>query len=265
MESIAKLKIVPAVPLTVFSWGTGITDLRGFNIQVFSPEHPPDFGTAGYDKATALQAIELSVAKAEPGMILASNPHYGNYAKWNCLLKEFGFAQIGTCAVNRVYQNQGWTWKKTGMHYEHPAELYKKTPWESKDGWRHWIHAYFLIKPGAKKLAFDWSKRRKSPGDNYEAFWQVSYMNNLPKDPSSQEWEHNYARLSQNCGIGFGEGLPKLKRGYERFFTIAAIKDGEKFPKPWKCFAEVGGLRFGHNHGLLDSAMPECIHDHGAF
>lgn len=249
--------------LQIKEWGPGISDLRFFSDPIFTAEDLKDpakaaqtYNQTGLDKKGALEAIRLSVAKCQPGIILASNPHYGNYARWNSALVASGFRQIGTCAVNRVYAKNGWTWK--GGQNANWGVGSKVSP----DGFGNWTHGFFLIKEGYKKVAFDFSQRRKAGGDDLESLFQVTYSSVVqPKPlPSGHDgYESAYARLSKNCGAAMGMGLPTA--GVDKLFSTVMGWPADKIlPVGWTRFAVVGDLKFAHNHRSLDSAQPKCPH-----
>ena len=225
------------MPITVFEWGPGISDLRYFN---------------GSETVSEVQA---ALAKAQPGLIFAGNPHYSHYARWNHSLKEAGFKLVGgMCSINPVYGHK-WTWKESGKSGGTCAE--------SSDGYSHWIHSWYLIKPGAKKFGFDFSKRnpKATSGDVLDSFWHINYRNMPGMIGWEPRYELTYARLSKNCGVAMGLGMPKCGKELWGFYqTIAALPIAEEFPKGWRTFLRVSGhLKFGHNLAMLETAR-RCPH-----
>lgn len=278
-----EIKIAEPITLEIRKWGKGISDLRGFTMPIYSAQEleafrnpkPPtvNSGVVGPyarpyipAKVFDMQAAKASIAKTlelcEPGIIFAANPHYGTYAKWDCALAQSGFRQIGTCAVNPVYSREGYTWKGTKFQskYGDYGESVEKKPWESPDGFMHWIHAFYYIKSGAKNLSLDFSKRNRSGGDNLDALFQVNYLGAGPLKKDTDGYEKAYARLSKNCGMAFGMDLP-MADVHKAYFTIMAWPSNKILPKGWTRFAVVDNLKFAHNLALIsDRAMPKCVH-----
>lgn len=288
---MGKVTPVGPKPLTIYPWGKGIADLRYFTQPISTPIEvealKAQYAKVSYnyqyaDFKTALDSIQMTLDAAPPGIYFAGNPHYGVFGRWNLALVKAGFERVPGCAINRVY-TQNWTWKGskhtsygTGCHCTTCAGDPMKpathpTPWKSEDGFDHWIHAFYYIKPGRKEpIEFDLSNRdlKATTGDNHQSLWQINY-GGRNKAPVGSGFAHgeaknflpNYARLSKNCGIAMGMGLPECGKYLdEEFFTIAALPDGKLFPKPWRVFLEHGGLRFAHNLDKLDTSQLPCPH-----
>lgn len=281
---MGEVTLVPVKKLTVFPWGHGVSDLRYFEANILSAEEvektKKQYATLPYNTSystfpRAVECLKATMADATPGIYFAGNPHYGTYGKWNCALVEAGFKRVPGCAINRVYDAY-WTWKgkpRYGSECNCAAcggGGHRKAPWESADGYQHWIHAFYYIVDGLKgPVAFDFSKRSKEPssGDDNNSLWQINYggrncgTRSWGTDGYTPKFCPKFARLSKNCGIAMGSGLPECGKDLdEEFFTIATLPEGQKFPKSWSVFLEYGGLRWAHNLHKLDTAQVECPH-----
>jgi hypothetical protein len=268
---------------TVFPWGEGIADLRYFNGSVLLPSEVDAYERQSYKPtavlfAAAVDAIHLALKDAPPGIYWAGNPLYGDYGKWSCALQAAGFTKVDGCATNRVYASSPQS--KRALTNAHPERgTPTKTPWESTDGYTHWIHAFYIVKPGFKgKLKFDFSKRTPKPttGDDNNSLWQIGYGGrDLP--PATSEYTRygwqgggagpknflsKFARMSKNCGIAMGDGLPECGKWLdEEFFTVATLPEGEAFPKGWTEIVSFAGTTFAHNLLKLDTSQTPCPHN----
>lgn len=250
--------------LDILKWGPNIVDIRNFH-KVNVVADSEDFAKiAGWGGAPAKQSEAEKILRdtldaCPPGVIFSSNPHYGVYAKWDNLLMKAGFKMCSKlCAINRVYATN-WSWKGR-------INDISKTPWESPDGFQHWIHAMYMVKEPVPKLSFDWKNFHGENGDTDRMkMWAVGYggRNKPPSKPSGgYNFEPSFARLAHNCGCAMGEGLPKFGKFVdEEFYTIATLPEGEKFPDGWTTFLKTGGLRFAHNlDKLVGDTAQECPH-----
>ena len=279
--------------LTIFPWGRGIYDLRYFEGDIRTEEEVEKlrqtYAGSSYSALylnfpVAIESLKLTLADAPPGIYFAGNPHYGQYGKWNLALVAAGFKRVPGCAINRVYE-RSWTWKNKPRYNfgavgtcdcatckgARPVPGQTLPPWESADGFQHWIHAFYYIKEGlTEPIKFDFSNRnlKATSGDDHASLWQINY-GGRNQAPVGSGWARGeaknfltkFARLSKNCGIAMGEGLPECGKYLdEEFFTIAALPDGQKFPAPWNVFLEYGGQRFAHNLRKLDTAQLPCPH-----
>jgi hypothetical protein len=284
---MGEVTLVPAAAPTIFPWGTGINDLRYFNGNLYSePEVAKmrvDYAKSPYNSTaatleSAVEVLNSLMEKAPPGIYFAGNPHYGGYGKWNLALSKAGFTKVPGCAINRVY-NHSWDWKAKGHCWsDNPASAggydskeYYDHPWESADGFQHWIHAFYKIVPGFEgTLKFDFSKRnlKATTGDDNNSLWQICYggRNRPPAGTGyargeAKNYLKDYARMSKNCGIAMGWGLPECGKWLdEEFFTIATLPKGKLFPKGWTPFLEYANVRFAHNLKKLDTAQTPCPH-----
>jgi len=278
-------------PLTLFSWGKGISDLRLFNdtpetFEEAQKRLTPLYGTRPggpfklpyLSREGALKSIDLTIEAAPPGVIFVAHPLRRELAKWLTLLKAKGFHPVMKgCTANYVMGDP-----KT----KRASPSYKPQPWEDAKGYGSWEHALFYVKEPVRKLSFDFSKFAESVnGDTLGSLWQINYGGrpkardfNWPKghkfhaegtgrfNPVSLP---NYSRLSKNCGVAMGYGLPECGPALdEEFLTIAAQDLDKKFPKDYSVFLEVGGLRFAHNLPKLvekAGANAVCPHNLDAF
>jgi hypothetical protein len=267
---------------TIFPWGEGIADLRYFNNHILVGDELSDWEKQTYQPealkfAHAVDAIHLALKDAPPGIYWAGNPLYGDYGKWSCALQAAGFTKVDGCATNRVYSSSPQS--KTPVKNAHPPMQKTKTPWDSTDGYLHWIHAFYIVKPGFKgKLKFDFSKRdlAATTGDNNNSLWQIGYGGRSlpPTDsdytrfgykgmgPGPKNFLSKFARMSKNCGIAMGDGLPECGKWLdEEFFTVATLPEGEAFPKGWTEIVSFAGTTFAHNLVKLDTSQTPCPHN----
>ena len=271
------LQAMKPTKLTIYPWGDGVNDLRYFTPQILMPSEIQGLQNANgyvpqaYNLKSAIQALELTMKDAEPGIYFAGNPLQSTYGKWLCVLKAAGWTQVPGCALNRVWG--GWESYK-GPGSKNGAGLPKAPAWESPDGYGKWIHAFYYIVPGRKKaISFDFtSKTRDLNARNGDvdlaqgkkgSLWHVNYMGGRKiKDVGGKaRWCPNFARLSKSCGIAMGYGLPECGPELdEEFFTIAAQEEGKKWPKGWAPFLEYSGLSFATNLAKLDTSQPVCPH-----
>jgi hypothetical protein len=241
--------------LDIMKWGPGISDIRNLHKVQFEP------GEAS--QASAEKILADTIEAAPPGVIFTSNPHYGIYAKWDNLFAKVGFKLAAPfCAINRVYSRE-WTWKGKEKH---PAPTGGRKPWESPDGFLHWIHAQYLVKEPVPRLSFDWDHFDGANGDtDGHKMWCVGYGTRAtaPTDGGYRNvFEPEYARLAHNCGCAMGHNPPKNgKLVDEEFYTIMAIDEAKTLPTGYTRFLRVGGLKFGHNlKKLLGDTATECFH-----
>jgi hypothetical protein len=254
--------------LDTIKWGPNIFDIRNFHKAYFladSEDPAKAMGTgAPMKQAEAEALLKATIDELPPGVIFSSNPHYGIYAKWDNLLMKAGFRMCSKlCAINRVYA-KNWTWKGKELSPPYPVGSTRK-PWESPDGFQHWIHAMYLIKEPVPKLTFDFEHFDGSNGDTDRMkMWAVGYGTraSVPMEGYKHPFEERFARLAHNCGCAMGEGFPKHGKFVdEEFYTIAAIPEDKIFPKGWMRFLRVGGLKFGHNlKKLMGDTAQECPH-----
>lgn len=267
--------------LTIYPWGDGVFDVRYFTPQILMPSELAAMKDAtgyvpqAYDLASAVQALQLTLKDAEPGIYFAGNPLQGTYGKWNVALKAAGWQQVPGCALNRVWG--GWQNYK-GLGTKNGAGLPNAPVWESPDGFTKWIHAFYSIVPGRKKaIQFDFSnKTRDLKATNGDAdltpgakgsLWHINYGGSTKMLAKYQgrgkpAWCNNFARLSKSCGVAMGFGLPDCGPDLdEEFYCIAAQELDKKWPQGWSAFLEYGGMSWAHNLlKLPTTAQAECPH-----
>lgn len=269
-----------------------MADVRYFTPQILMPSELEKMKDAtgympqAYDLKGAIEAINLTLKSAEPGIYFAGNPLEGTYGKWNIALKAAGWTQVPGCALNRVWGN--WqAYKKGGTnpnaidHATNQLHTQYKEPWFSPDGFGKWIHAFYYIVPGRKAaIKFDFtSKTRNLQASNGDAdltfgakgsLWHINYagggtgkhLAKLSGYGSGNLWCKNFARLSKSCGVALGYGLPDCGAALdEEFLTIAAQDLDKAFPEGWTPFLEYGGMRFATNVPKLSAtAHASCPH-----
>lgn len=254
--------------LTLVKWGTGLHDIRNFNKANFiadceDPKTTMGYGNAPMKQKEAEKLLAETLENAPPGVLFSSNPHYGIYAKWDNLLIKAGFKMASPmCAINRVY-NKTWDWKGKSVAGVSP----NRAKYESPDGYSHWIHAMYLVKPPVPELKFDFEHFDGSNGDtDGMKMWAVGYGGrNKPAKPASgygYSYEKSFARLAHNCGCAMGEGLPEFGKFVdEEFYTIVALPEDKLMPTGYSRFLRVGGMKFGTNlKKLLDDTAQVCPH-----
>lgn len=281
------LKLLDPKPLTIYSWGDGVSDVRYFTTQILMPSELAKMKDAtgympqAYDLKGAIEAINLTMKGAQPGIYFAGNPLEGTYGKWNIALKMAGWTQVPGCALNRVWGN--WQAYKPGgknPNVSLDSAMYKE-PWYSPDGFHKWIHAFYYIVPGRKdSIKFDFTEKTRNlkaaNGDADLTFgakgslWHINYMgggsgkhlSKLPNYGTGNLWCHNFARLSKSCGVALGYGLPDCGPALDKeFLTIAAQEQDKAWPEGWAPFLEYGGMRWATNVPKLPStAHVSCPH-----
>ena len=273
------LKSMDPKPLTLYSWGTGVGDVRYFTPQVLMPSEIANLKDAtgympqAYDLKGAIKALDLTLEGAAPGIYFAGNPLQDTYGKWLCVLKAAGWTQVPGCALNRVWGE--WQSHKPGAKLAKASQAQYKLPWNSEDGQSKWIHAFFKVVPGLKgDVKFDFTEKTRnlkaSDGDvdlrkgAKGSLWHINYMGGrkIKNVGGSPRWCPNFARLSKSCGIAMGYGIPECGAELdEEFFTIAAQELSKKWPKGWTAFLEYGGLSWATNLAKLEgTAQLECPH-----
>lgn len=267
--------------LCIYSWGDGIADVRYFTAQIMMPSElaklrDSSYAPQAYDFASAVEALKLTMQGAEPGIYFAGNPLESTYGKWNCALKAAGWTQVPGCALNRVWGN--WQAYK-GPGSKNTGVVDPNSPvWESPDGFKKWIHAFYYIVPGRKtNIKFDFTEKtrdlRAANGDvdlqegAKGSLWHINYggssaMMSRYNRSAGPSWCKNFARLSKSCGIALGYGLPECGKDLdEEFFTLAALELGKDFPEGWTPFVEYAGMQFAHNlRKLPKTAQLACPH-----
>src|SRR5579859_1665785 len=149
--------------LHLYSWGDGVGDVRYFTPQILMPSELSGMQKAtgyvpkAYDIKAAVEALEMTMKDAEPGIYFAGNPLQSTYGKWCVAMKMAGWTQVPGCALNRVWG--GWESYK-GPGSKNGAGTPNAPAWESRDGFGKWIHAFYYIVPGRKKpIKFDFSSK----------------------------------------------------------------------------------------------------------
>lgn len=273
-----KLTAKTPEPLTIYPWGDGVNDLRYFTPQILMPSELASLSNAkgyvptAYDLPTAIKAIELTMAKATPGIYFVGNPLEGTYGKWLVALKAAGWTQVPGCALNRVWD--GWeSYKGPNSTCNYGAKG-SKNPWDSSDGFTKWIHVFYRIVPGLKgKVEFDFTERTRdlkaTNGDvdlrkgAKGSLWHINYMGgrHIKNVGGTPRFCKNFGRLSKSCGVAMGYGLPECGPELdEEFYTIAAQEPAKAWPKGWAPFLEYGGLSWATNLPKLDTAQAVCPH-----
>lgn len=270
-------------PLTLYSWGDGVGDVRYFTPQILMPSEIAGLSNANgympqaYDFDGALKALELTMRDAPPGIYFAGNPLENTYGKWLIALKAAGWTQVPGCALNRVWG--AWA------AYKGPGSVVPgsenvpmfKLPWYSADGQTKWIHAFYYIVPGRQEpIKWDFTEKTRdlqarsgdadvsTPGSK-GSLWHINYGGSprIHKKYTRGEpaWCPNFGRLSKSCGIAMGYGLPACGEDLdEEFFTIAAQEMDKAWPKGWAPFLEYGGMRFATNLPKLNTGQGTCPH-----
>ena len=275
-----------AKPLTTFSWGKGITDIRLLNqtpetreeVEIRAAYYGKSPGTYNLEflsRESALKSIKMTLEAAPPGVIFTGHPYRSPYSKWMALFLEAGFkVAVGGCAINFVMHRTPKIWDWKGGIYEPykyaqygtPPPKPELKPWDSKDRYTSWEHVLYFVKEPVPTLSFDFSTRRKdaSNGDDLNSLWQINYGGREQVTKHPGKWLPQYGRLSKNCGIAMGYDLPECGSVLdEEFMTIAALPETRRFPKGWTRFLVAGGMKFGHNlTKLVASGVGQAVCPH---